>query len=73
MLTAYDALPDLPADVAARYRDALATIGRGVRVELPARVLEGTATDVDHAGRLVVVDRAGATHHIDAGDVVHLR
>jgi BirA family biotin operon repressor/biotin-[acetyl-CoA-carboxylase] ligase len=70
VLAAYDALP---ADIAGRYRNALATIGRGVRIELAGRVVEGTATDVDGDGRLVVVDRSGATHRIDAGDVIHLR
>ena len=41
--------------LAADYRDACATLGRDVRVELPGpRVLEGTAVDVDDEGRLVV-------------------
>lgn len=70
LLTAYDALP---ADVHPRYRDALATLGQQVRVELPAGVVEGRAVDVDTDGRLVVVDACALTHRFDAGDVVHLR
>jgi BirA family biotin operon repressor/biotin-[acetyl-CoA-carboxylase] ligase len=70
VLAAYDALP---ADIGPRYRDALATLGRAVRVELGDGIVEATATDVDPDGRLVVVDRCGLTHRIDAGDVVHLR
>ena len=63
------------ADVAARYRRHLATLGRRVRVELPGdRVLVGTAVDVDPDGRLVVEDDPGTERHVlDVGDVVHLR
>ena len=70
VLAAYDALP---ADIDQRYRRALATLGRAVRIELAGGILEATATDVEPDGRLVVVDRCGLTHRIDAGDVVHLR
>jgi BirA family transcriptional regulator, biotin operon repressor / biotin---[acetyl-CoA-carboxylase] ligase len=70
VLAAYDVLP---ADVGLRYRQALATLGRFVRVELAGGILDATATDVEPDGRLVVVDRCGLTHRIDAGDVVHLR
>jgi BirA family biotin operon repressor/biotin-[acetyl-CoA-carboxylase] ligase len=68
-------LDALPADVAARYRDELVTIGRSVRVELPsgADALHGRAVDVDDNGRLVVVDESGARHELDVGDVVHVR
>ncbi|MDE3085553.1 MAG: biotin--[acetyl-CoA-carboxylase] ligase [Acidobacteriota bacterium] len=53
------------------YRRRCATIGRRVRVELADGAIGGTATEVDAAGRLVVVD--GATIHVvDAGDVIHL-
>lgn len=53
------------------YRRRCATLGRRVRVELPDGAIGGTATEIDGAGRLVVVD--GATIHVvDAGDVVHL-
>ena len=45
-----------------------------MRVELPGdAVLEGTATDVEADGRLVVLDVCGITHRLAAGDVVHLR
>lgn len=51
------------------YRDASATIGREVRVDLPGgRELTGLATDVDELGRIIV-----GGEPIGAGDVVHLR
>lgn len=60
--------------VAAAYREACSTLGREVRVELPAgRPLVGTAVGVDDAGRLLVRDAAGAQHALAAGDVVHVR
>jgi BirA family biotin operon repressor/biotin-[acetyl-CoA-carboxylase] ligase len=70
LLAAYDRLP---ADTAERYRSALGTLGRQVRVELPTGVIEGTATDVEPDGRLVVVDTCAITHRLAVGDVVHLR
>jgi len=70
VLGAYDRLP---AEVAPLYRSRLATIGRQVRVELPASVIEGRAVDVGADGRLAVIDECGITHHVDSGDVVHLR
>ncbi len=70
MLAAYDALP---ADIGPRYRQALSTLGRTVRVERADGVLEGVATDVEPDGRLVVVDACAVTHRLAAGDVVHLR
>ena len=70
LLAAYDALP---ADIEPGYRAHLATLGQQVRVQRSADVLEGTAIDVDAAGRLVVLDRCAVTHRIDVGDVVHLR
>jgi BirA family biotin operon repressor/biotin-[acetyl-CoA-carboxylase] ligase len=52
------------------YLGVCSTVGRDVRVELPAggRELTGTATGIDPAGRLVVSGQAVA-----AGDVVHVR
>ena len=66
VLRAYDALPD---DVHERYRDALATIGREIRVEGPTGAIEGRAIDVERDGRLVVLDECAISHRIDAGDV----
>ena len=57
----------MPGDVLDRYRQRCATLGRRVRVELPAGAVEGVATDVDEDGRLLV---DGVP--IAAGDVVHL-
>ena len=51
------------------YRAACGTLGRRVRLELPdGTAVEGTATDVDATGALVVDGHAWS-----AGDVVHLR
>ena len=61
-------LADLDASKAA-YRELCSTIGRRVRIELPAgAAVEGTAEAVDDGGRLVVDGRP-----LGAGDVVHLR
>jgi BirA family biotin operon repressor/biotin-[acetyl-CoA-carboxylase] ligase len=44
-----------PADqVLARWRSLSDTIGKKVRVELPDRIVEGVAQDIDASGRLVV-------------------
>ncbi|WP_245620599.1 biotin--[acetyl-CoA-carboxylase] ligase [Cryptosporangium arvum] len=56
-------------DLRAAYRGHCDTLGREVRVSLPAgQTLEGVATDVDAEGRLVV-----GTTAVAAGDVVHVR
>jgi BirA family biotin operon repressor/biotin-[acetyl-CoA-carboxylase] ligase len=69
LLRAFDA----PGDRHERYRQLLDTLGRQVRVELPSGDLVGRAVDVDRDGTLVVIDDCAITHHVDAGDVVHLR
>ena len=51
----------------AAYRALCSTLGRRVRVELPAGAVEGVAEQVDDDGRLVVDGTA-----YGAGDVVHL-
>jgi BirA family biotin operon repressor/biotin-[acetyl-CoA-carboxylase] ligase len=57
----------------AEYLRWCVTVGRDVRVELPAgAVLTGTATDVDETGRLAVRTGSGTTL-VSAGDVVHVR
>lgn len=64
-----DALRAEPAAVLERYRSECDTIGRRVTVHLPdGETFTGTATGLDHNGRLVVDGRA-----IGAGDVVHVR
>ncbi|GAA0229640.1 biotin--[acetyl-CoA-carboxylase] ligase [Cryptosporangium japonicum] len=51
------------------YRAHCDTLGQEVRVSLPAgQTLEGTATDIDEEGRLIV-----GTTAVAAGDVVHVR
>lgn len=60
------------ASTVAGWRDACATLGRRVRVELPTGTLEGDAVDLDHTGRLLVATPAGTTA-VAAGDVVHVR
>ena len=60
-------------DVARRATGTmLATLGRHVRVELPAGRLIGTAVDVERDGGSSCVDDARSPT-LDAGDVVHLR
>jgi BirA family transcriptional regulator, biotin operon repressor / biotin---[acetyl-CoA-carboxylase] ligase len=69
---AWRAGPDEPG-LRADYLRRSATVGRGVRVELPGgALLTGTAEDVDDVGRLVV--RTPETLvRVGAGDVVHVR
>jgi BirA family transcriptional regulator, biotin operon repressor / biotin---[acetyl-CoA-carboxylase] ligase len=56
------------------YRDRCATLGRRVRVDLPAGApVVGEAVDVDRDGRLVVRDDGGSEHSVSAGTVVHVR
>lgn len=62
------------AAVLPAYRQVCATIGRDVSVELPGGgAVQGRVTEVDDAGRLVVVDAAGRDYALQAGDVVHVR
>jgi BirA family biotin operon repressor/biotin-[acetyl-CoA-carboxylase] ligase len=73
LLAAFDRLPASSHDLRDRYIEGLATLGQRVRVALPDGELLGTATDLTHDGRLVVVDATGVTHLLSVGDVVHLR
>jgi BirA family biotin operon repressor/biotin-[acetyl-CoA-carboxylase] ligase len=70
LLVAYDELPD---DVYPLYRASLSTLGRRVRVIRADGEFEGRALDVGRDGRLAVLDGCAITHHLDSGDVVHLR
>ncbi len=61
------------AGVRTAYVDACSTLGRRVRVELPAGgAVVGDAVDVDDDGRLRV-DDGTRVHALGAGDVVHVR
>jgi BirA family biotin operon repressor/biotin-[acetyl-CoA-carboxylase] ligase len=68
-----DVLRMEPPDLTSRYRSALATLGRRVRVVQPHAVVTGIATDVTDDGLLVVVDDSGEVHELSVGDVMHLR
>jgi BirA family biotin operon repressor/biotin-[acetyl-CoA-carboxylase] ligase len=58
----------------AAYLSMSATIGRLVRAELPGgRVIEGTASGLDGAGRLLIWTSHGVLAAVSAGDVWHLR
>ncbi|HVT66361.1 MAG TPA: biotin--[acetyl-CoA-carboxylase] ligase [Trebonia sp.] len=73
---AFRADPDpVGSGLLAAYRPLCTTLGRAVRVELPAgRVLAGTATDLDADGRLLVTPSPGAPPTpVSAGDIVHVR
>ena len=53
-------------------RRRCATLGERVRVTLPNEEMNGVATAIDDAGRLVV-ETASGPRAVSAGDVVHLR
>jgi len=73
LLAAFDALPADAGAFHARYRSELATLGQAVRVERPGGDLLGRAVDVDRDGQLVVLDECAITHHVNVGDITHLR
>jgi BirA family transcriptional regulator, biotin operon repressor / biotin---[acetyl-CoA-carboxylase] ligase len=58
--------------LAEEYRSRLATVGREVRVELAGATFTGTAVGIGDHGELLV-EVAGGTRSVTAGDVVHLR
>lgn len=58
--------------VAREYRQACATVGREVRVELAGETFSGVAADVTDEGHLLV-DVGVCLRTVMAGDVVHLR
>lgn len=70
LLAAYDRLP---ADISVRYRTALDTLGRRVRVQRPTGDLVGRALDIGDDGALMVLDECAITHRVDIGDIIHLR
>ncbi|MEZ5380521.1 MAG: biotin--[acetyl-CoA-carboxylase] ligase [Microthrixaceae bacterium] len=49
------------------------TLGRRVRVELPAATVSGLAEAMTRSGALVVLDDRGVRTEVTVGDVVHLR
>jgi BirA family biotin operon repressor/biotin-[acetyl-CoA-carboxylase] ligase len=60
--------------LAARAREACWTLGRDVRVEMPAgRALTGVAEGLDDEGRLLLRGGDGTPATVAAGDVVHVR
>jgi BirA family biotin operon repressor/biotin-[acetyl-CoA-carboxylase] ligase len=77
LVEAYDAWqaggPGTRDRLATSYAAACVTVGRDVRVEMPAgEPLLGRASGVDRSGRLIVDGPAGQTA-VGAGDVVHVR
>ena len=58
--------------VLSAWRDRALTLGRTVRVETPRGVVEGTATDIEFPGALLVNTDDG-TVRVSAGDCEHLR
>lgn len=59
--------------LAEEYRSVSTTIGTRVRALLPGdSEIVGVATDIDEAGRLLI-DDAGTTVTVSAGDITHLR
>ncbi len=59
--------------LAADYRSYSRTLGTPVRALLPGDAeLQGTATDIDESGRLLIDDGV-TTHTVAAGDITHLR
>lgn len=72
----YGRLRRQPADrewLRADWRARSATLGRQVRVDLgDGDGMEGTAVDIDDAGRLVVDTIGGDRRVVAVGDVVHL-
>lgn len=75
MLSEIDELESLSAQqLHEQYSASLATLGQAVRVEMATgEFIEGHAIEVQSDGRLVVLDDCAISHHIDTGDVVHLR
>ena len=63
---------DPPQDLLDRYRAALGTLGRRVRIDQADVAFEGVAVDVRADGRLVVRTQTG-DREVMTGDVVHLR
>lgn len=75
MLSVIDELEALsPELLHQQYSASLATLGQSVRVEMAnGQFIEGRAIEVQPDGRLVVLDDCAISHHVDTGDVVHLR
>ncbi len=76
VLASLDALFPLLSDTDAlrrAYAGECVTLGKTVRVDVPAgEPLTGTAVDIDAGGRLVV-DTGTAEVPVGAGDVIHVR
>lgn len=65
-LDAWWPAPD--ADVLQAWRRRSDTLGRAVRAQLPAEIVEGVAEEIDADGALLVAGR-----RLVVGDIVHLR
>jgi BirA family biotin operon repressor/biotin-[acetyl-CoA-carboxylase] ligase len=70
LLNHFEALYLSPGEaVFAGWKKRLETLGRPVRAQLPDRIEEGIAEDVDRQGRLIIRQGDGATVVVSAGDV----
>jgi len=59
-------------EVLAAYRQGCSTLGRQVAVQLPGRLLAGTAAGLTPEGELEVATPAGV-EVVHVGDLVHVR
>jgi BirA family biotin operon repressor/biotin-[acetyl-CoA-carboxylase] ligase len=57
------------ANLFARWRDRLTTLGQPVQIKLPHGELRGVAEDVERSGALRVRDEQGQMHTVMAGDL----
>jgi BirA family biotin operon repressor/biotin-[acetyl-CoA-carboxylase] ligase len=72
-LREYDARLNALDRVLAEAVTCSATLGRRVRVELPAEAFEGVATRLTDDGHLLVARDGAGEVEVAAGDVIHLR
>ena len=61
-----------PGEILSAYRQGCSTLGRRVALQLPGRVLAGTATGLTPEGELEVATAEGP-EVVHVGDLVHLR
>jgi BirA family biotin operon repressor/biotin-[acetyl-CoA-carboxylase] ligase len=60
-------------DLIREWASHMETLGKRVRVSLGSRTIEGTATEVNDSGNLLIRLDDGSIQEITAGDVTHVR